>query len=301
MQGCSGRILARISSMQNVRENARARLGVALLFSFVAAVAVQSQQEAKPAGATSASQASPGPNTRDASAPNPGMFYDPDLDLHFNFPVEMNTLDAAAEMETGHLNIYGVSGANDPEHLEAKRCMHFLLDADLPQDKAPQRTANMDGVWVDDTEQYKESRKPAPIFAKILVVEMVRSCLPKKLQKNENDALGNIALSFVSEPGLLPMAKPLWFEVGGENIHMNSAAGRPVVNGQLAAAPILVMSMATEWHGRLLAWVFTSNDTEIFNEITKSLVRFGDGPWGPMFAANIGPKGSGTPLTILPK
>ena len=59
--------------------------------------------------------------------------------------------------------------------------------------------------------------------------------------------------------------------------------------------------MTTQWRGHLLAWVFTSNDTEIFNQITKSLVQFGDGSWGPTFAPNIGPKGSGTPINILPK
>lgn len=67
------------------------------------------------------------------------------------------------------------------------------------------------------------------------------------------------------------------------------------------AAPVIIMSMATQWHDRLLEWVFTSNDAEIFNGITKSLVQFGDGPWGPMFAPNIGPKGSGTPMTVLPR
>jgi hypothetical protein len=67
----------------------------------------------------------------------PGMFYDKELDLHFNYPVEMRALDAATDMEIGHRNIFGVSGDNDPEHQEAKRCMHVLLDADLPAEKAP--------------------------------------------------------------------------------------------------------------------------------------------------------------------
>jgi hypothetical protein len=61
------------------------------------------------------------------------------------------------------------------------------------------------------------------------------------------------------------------------------------------------MAMSTQWRGHLLGWMFVSNDTEIFNEMTKSLVQFGDGAWGPMFAANLGPRGSGTPLTILPR
>ena len=65
------------------------------------------------------------------------------------------------------------------------------------------------------------------------------------------------------------MPKPLWYEVGKQKIHMNSAAGRPVVNGQVASAPIFIMSMSTQWRGHLLAWVFTSNDTEIFNEINE--------------------------------
>jgi hypothetical protein len=134
-----------------------------------------------------------------------------------------------------------------------------------------------------------------------LLIEIVRDCLPKKLQKNENDALGSIAMSFLSVPGIERMPKPLWYEVGKQKVHMNSGAGRPIVNGQLAPAPIIIMSMTTQWRAHLLAWVFTSNDTDIFNEITKSLVQFGDGAWGPMFAANIGPKGSGTPMTILPK
>ena len=237
----------------------------------------------------------------DVSMSTAGEFYDKDLDLHFNYPVEMQMLDANAEMESGHQNIYGVPGAGDPEHQEAKRCVLPLLDVDLPAGKAPQRAANLDGVWVDDSNAYKESRKPEPIFAKILIVEVVRKCLPKKLQKNENDALGTTAMSFVSEPGIMRMPKPIWYEIGNQKIHMNSGAGRPIVNGQLSPAPIFIMSMATQWHGHLLAWVFTSNDTEIFNEITKSLVRFGDGPWGPMFAANIGPNRSGKPMTILPK
>lgn len=230
-----------------------------------------------------------------------GEFYDKGLDLHFNYPVEMHILDANADMESGHQSVYGVSGENDPEHQKAKRCVRPFLDAELPVDKAPKRAANLDGVWVDDTKEYKESRKPEPVFAKMVFVEILRDCLPKKLQKNENDALGSIALGFVSEPGIERMPKPLWYEIGKQKIHMNSGAGRPTINGQLASAPIFIMSMTTQWRGHLLAWVFTSNDTETFNQMTKSLVKFGDGAWGPMFAANIGPNGSGTPMIILPK
>ena len=82
---------------------------------------------------------------------------------------------------------------------------------------------------------------------------------------------------------------------------MNSGAGRPIVDGHLASAPIIIMSMATQWRAHLLAWVFSSNDTEVFNGITKSLVQFGDGPWEPMLASNVGPRGSGAPMTIAPK
>jgi hypothetical protein len=231
----------------------------------------------------------------------PGVFYDKTLDLSFNYPVEMRTLDMTADMETGHSNIYGNSGQNDKEHQEAKRCMRPLLDAELPQDKAPHRMANLDGVWVEDSEEYKKSAKPQPIFAKVILVELDSNCLPKKLRNNENDVLGNMALSAVAVPGIQRMPNPIWYEIGTQKIHMNSGAGRPVVNGQLDPAPIMIMSMATQWRGHLVEWVFTSNDTEIFNEITKSVVRFGDGPWAPMFPANIGPKGSGTPVTILPK
>jgi len=274
---------------------------ILLAVCMLAATPASGQQDTKPSPEKPAPQLATGQRAGDAAAPQPGMFYDQALDLHFNYPVEMVALDTSAEMERGHKNIYGVSGQNDPEHQEAKRCTRPLLDADLPQEKAPQRAADLNGVWVDDSKAYKKSRKTEPIFAKILVMEIVRECLPKELQKNENDVLGSIALGFVSEPGIQRMPNPIWYEIGKQKVHMNSGVGRPIVNGQLASAPIIVMAMATQWRGHLLAWVFTSNDTEIFNEITKSLVRFGDGPWGSMFAANIGPKGSGTPMTILPK
>jgi len=266
----------------------------------VATIPACGQQRAKTQPETSASPPA-GSKVGDVPVPNPGAFYDKELDLHFNYPVEMRILDFAADMESGHQNIHGVTGENDPEHQEAKRCFRPLLDVELPVEKAPQRAANLDGVWIDDSQEYKESRKPTSIFAKILLAEVIRDCLPKKLQKNENDALGSIAMSFVSAPGIQRMPKPLWYEIGKQKVHMNSGCGRPIVNGRLASAPVFIMSMTTQWRGHLLAWVFTSNDTEIFNEITKSPVQFGDGPWGPMFAANIGPKASGTPMTILPK
>jgi hypothetical protein len=110
-----------------------------------------------------------------------------------------------------------------------------------------------------------------------------------------------MALTAVSEPGIQRMPKPIWYEIGKQKIHMNSGVGRPIINGKLASAPIITMGMATQWHDHLLEWVFISNDAEIFNEMTKSIVQFGDGPWSPMFAANLGPKGSGTQLTVLPK
>src|SRR5215472_831658 len=56
-------------------------------------------------------------------AGQPGVFYDKQLDLHFNYPVEMKTLDAKEETESGHRNIFGVSGSDDPEHKEAERCL----------------------------------------------------------------------------------------------------------------------------------------------------------------------------------
>src|SRR5260370_28656545 len=121
----------------------------------------------------------------------------------------MSALDPRADIERGHQNISGASGANKPERSEAEGCDRPLLDAELPEDKAPQRAANLDGVWVDDSKEYKESRKPEGIFAKILVIEFVRDCLPQNLQKNENNALGSIALGLVSEPAVERMPQPL--------------------------------------------------------------------------------------------
>jgi hypothetical protein len=260
-----------------------------------------SQQEAKPEARASASKTARRQKTKQVTEAKPGEFYDKELDLHFHYPIEMRTLDASAEKEHGHQDLSGVSGANDPEQVDAKRCERPLLEAELPEEKGPQRVANLDGVWTDESKEYRESRKPEPVSAKILMIEIVRDCLPAELQKNENDALGSIAMSFVSEPGIKRIPRPLWYELGHQKIHMNSGAGRRIVNGKLASAPVLIMSMTTQWRGHLLAWVFTSNDTQIFNEITKSLVQFGDGEWEQMFKANVGPKISGTPLTSVPK
>ena len=228
------------------------------------------------------------------TTPKTGEFYDKELDLHFNYPLEMQTLDGSAQMESGHRNIYGVSGDDDPEHQKARRCDRILLDAELPRDKAPQRAANLDGVWVDDTKEYRDSRKPEPIFAQIVMMEFVRDCVPQNVQENVDDVLGSMAMSVLSEPWINRMPKPLWYEVGKQKIHMNSGAGRPVINGQLAPAPIVIMSMATEWRGHLLMWMFTANDTEIFNKITKSQVQFGNGPWGTMFE-QFYPQGTAAP------
>src|SRR5262249_22234584 len=137
---------------------------------------LESQQENKPNIEAATSPPGTGIRANDTTASKPGMFYDKELDLHFNYPVEMQTLDASADIESGHRNIYGVSGDNDPEHQQAKRCLRPLLDVDLPQAKAPQRLANVGDIWVDDTKEYKESRKPAPIYAKILLGEIVRNC-----------------------------------------------------------------------------------------------------------------------------
>lgn len=260
-------------------------------------------QNAKPGnGQSTGLQQSTAPQVHElTSQATSGEFYDKELDLHFNYPVEMKLLDGASDIDIGHRNIFGMPGDADPDHQEAKRCMKILLDACLPADKAPQRKADIQELWVDDSKEYRESRKPAPIYAKILMVELLPDCVPKKFRKKEDDVLASMSLSAVSMPGIGRMPKPIWYEIGKQKIHMNSGVGRPIINGQLASAPLIIMSTATQWRGRLLAWVFTSNDTEIFNEMTKSIVRFGDGPWGPMFAANIGPKGSGTPMIILPK
>jgi hypothetical protein len=255
----------------------------------------------KPNPETSSQQAPTSPKTGYVADASPGLFYDATLDLHFNYPVEMRKLDAEADIEIGHRNIFGMPGYTDPEHQEAKRCMKIFFDADLPKENAPQRNADVGYLWVDDSKAYKESRKAEPIYAKILLFELVQDCVPKKLRKKEDDVLGSMALGAVAAPWIGRMPKPLWYEIGKQKIHMNSGVGRPIVNGQLASAPIIIMSMATQWHDHLLEWVFTSNDAEIFNEMTKSLVQFGDGPWGPMFLANIGPNGSGTPITVLPK
>ncbi len=234
------------------------------------------------------------------SKPAPGEFYDKELDLHFNYPVEMDLVDAAAAMESGHLNIYGVPSAGDPEHQEARKCVRPLLSAELPEEKAPKRAPDLSAVWVEDPKDTQLQRDEA-ITASVFIVEIQRNCVPKDVRKNDDAALHSIALSLVSAPGIQKMPDPWWYELGKQKIHMNSGAGRVLLPAGRTTGPIFIMATATSWRGHLIAWVFTSNDTQTFNEITKSLVRFGDNAWSPMFPPNIGPKGSGTPVNVLPK
>jgi hypothetical protein len=280
--------------MQPIRKTVPASF---LLVCLLSVTPLSGQQDAKPNS----------PTLHDAHAnasleSKPGEFTDKETDLQFNYPVEMSRLDTLANMESGHESWYGVSGENDPEHQKAKNCFRSLLDVELPENYAPDRLASLDGVWVDDTKEYKESAKPESIIGRILLIEIVRSCLPKKLQNHDDDALREVAMELTSAPGIEPVSDPFWLEVAEQKMHVNSGCGRLIVNGQLAPSPVVLLSMSTTWHGHLLLWVFTSNDRQTFDEMTKSLVKFGNGSWATMFTPNLGAKGTGfTSLKILPK
>jgi hypothetical protein len=268
----------------------------AILFQVCAAAPSHGQQSGN-----SSPESGSQPKSERASAPAPGEFYDKELNLHFNYPVEMDLVDWTAAMESGHLAIYGASGTGDPEHEQAKKCVRPLLSAELPEEKAPKGVPDLSDVWVEDPKERTASPQDKAISASIYIVEIQRSCIPKDARKNEDAVLSGIALGFVSAPGLQKMPAPWWYELGKQKIHMNSGAGRILLPGGRTTSPIFMMCMATSWQGHLLAWIFTSNDTKTFNEITKSMVRFGDNAWSPMFAPNVGPKGSGTPVNVLPK
>ena len=253
-------------------------------------------QEAKP-NTPAPAAASPA----QVSTAEPGRFYDKDLDIHFNYPVEMEVRDAAADMAYSHIALDGKPGDSSLSIQQDDHCFRSLLNVNLPAEKAPKRMADIQNIWID-SEENKSSRVAEPIMAKIEVVEFARDCLPKDIKKKDDEALRVIARSYVSISGL-KHPDPWWFEVAGQKMHMDSGVGRPIVNGKLANAPIIDMAMSMAWKGHLLTWIFMSNDVEIFNGMTKSIVQFGNGPWGTMFPTNFGPKGSGsgTPVTVLPK
>ena len=88
---------------------------ILLLSCLTAATPGYGQQGTIPNSEAKAPQpASERSKANDVPVSKTGEFYDKDLDLHFHYPVEMRVLDFRAEMETGHQNIYGVSGENDP-------------------------------------------------------------------------------------------------------------------------------------------------------------------------------------------
>lgn len=109
-------------------------------------------------------------------------------------------------MRRGHRNVYGVSAKNDPEHQQAERCMLPLFYAELSGDKTPQRPADIRGMWTDDSDEYKRSRKTEPIFAQISIMEMVRECMGEEnIATHEDDVLRAIAQALVSAPGIQRM------------------------------------------------------------------------------------------------
>jgi len=119
----------------------------------------------------------------------------------------------------------------------------------------------------------------------------MRECMVgESVPNNEDGLLQAIAQALVSAPGIQRMAKPVWYDLTGQKIHMNAGVGRMIAKGKLAPAPVIMMAMSTDWRGHLLTWLFISDDAEVFNQITNSRVQFGDGPWKPMFAGNFAPK-----------
>jgi len=146
--------------------------------------------------------------------------------------------------------------------------MRILLDMELPKENAPQCDADIGNLWVDHSKEYKESRKVEPIFVKNAHCGASTGMRTKKAQKE--------AEGYSGEPG------------AERRFH---ARDRVHTKAHLASAP--------RYRDHLLEWVITSNDTQIFNVLT-TVVRFGNGSWGRMFAPKLGPKGSGTPVNMLP-
>lgn len=220
----------------------------------------------------------------------PGVFSDAALDIYFYYPEEMTSISEADPPQPVQPSTDAHPKPGNEDYNATQACLKTLLDVDLPADGAGTGPATL-GALSSSTAGTER------IQASIRLFEVNMDCECAALRKKRDAAMRGIAETITHVNGMQALGKPLWYDLGKQKIHMNTAIGS-VHPGQ---GPVLMADMVTEYKAHVLMWVLQSNDAVTFNTITKSTVQFGPAPPLPLFPAKVGPDGPGLPLKILPR
>lgn len=244
------------------------------------------QDAPKPAGTSTpppAATKAPDDAAKEAVYRNDG------LGIAFFYPSDLVLGDAKTVADRGHRAIYGNEPESDPEHVQSEKCMHYLMMADVPEGTAPA------------TLTLGEKGKPyvniePPPNGSIMLAEVDRSCLPKKI--STNDALGNMASMAQKIPGMKPIDKQIWYEVDKHKVHCSASYGRMSAGGKkVADEESAVATISVESNGHLVLWMIMANSEALFNRLLASKVQFGSEPVLPLFPLTIG---NGPPVKLVP-
>ncbi|MGA1981999.1 MAG: hypothetical protein ABSG84_05970 [Acidobacteriaceae bacterium] len=228
---------------------------------------------------------------------NPGkdtVYKNDTLGIVFQYPSDLVPADAKAIADRGHRAIYGNDPESDPEHVKSEKCMIPLLVAETPESNGP----------TTGTFTIGEKGKPyvnieLPPSGLIMLTEMDRSCLPKKM--STNDALGNMASTAQKLPGMKPIDQQMWYDVDKHKVHFSASYGQisPQRLGgkKVQAEDSAVATISVEVNGHLLLWMIMANSEDLFNKLLASKVQFGSGPVLPLFPLTVG---NGPPVKLVP-
>jgi hypothetical protein len=210
------------------------------------------------------------------------------LKLRLFYPSDLVKEDPEKVLRDGHLTLFNV---DNPKLAAETHCLRPALLLELPQSGPAQTTATQPtadgGTQVTIT--------PA-ITASILLAELDVDCVNSEHESSSTTLLNDLAEIVTKVPGMKPIAKPSWYNVGWQKVHMAAAQGpaQPQTPaGDSANQPTIpqslyTMGLSTNWNSHLLVWYFSSNNIDTLNRITKIAVRFGRAEAAPLYPVPMG-------------
>jgi hypothetical protein len=229
-----------------------------------------------------------------AQAPAPGTteWESEALKLRLFYPSDLVKADPEKVLHDGHLTLFNV---DNPKLAAETHCLRPALLLELPQSGPAQTTATQPtadgGTQVTIT--------PA-ITATILLAELDVDCLNAEHESSSTTLLGDLAEIVTKVPGMKPIAKPSWYNVGWQKVHMAAAQGpsqgpaqpqaptADSANQPTVPQSLYTMGLSTNWNSHLLVWYFSSNNIDTLNRITKTAVRFGRAEAAPLYPLPMG-------------
>jgi hypothetical protein len=205
--------------------------------------------------------------------------------LRLAYPSDLIKADPEKLMHDGHLTLFGIS---DPKLAAETHCLHPALLLELPQ-SSPAQTTKSEPTADGGTQV---TITPA-VTATVLLAELDVECLNSEHESSSTTLLADMAEVVNKIPGMKSIAKPAWYNVGWQKVHMAAAQGQPqaqdTADPQSAnATQLYTMGLSTNWNSHLLVWYFSSNNVDTLNRITKTTVRFGRAAAAPLYPNPMG-------------